>query len=772
MKHTRLIIFLAALIVALLLCACDNDTEPAPSEISTIFRVEEVKLPDDFNMLSFTLKAKNGKAVIDGYSKLNPDAPWEEEKNLYAEIDSYTGEIIVNEYSASFDKDGWAILSYYYADSGEKYITKGIFSDNCYTKMVISCCNADGKEIKSYDCEKIFGLDLSKFKVDLLSGVGGFYIQAVCKSDGILYIVSNTGVVRIANDDTYSLVESRYEISSASLTDKGIIVFYSKNGTNTPAIVDFEAGKLNELRLNDADFKTMKVFALNGYDFGGALYNDGIYGFTITESGEIESTLLCDFLASDLSGFITSIVSVSPQCYYITMYDTYDNRVMLLQLTMIKPEDIVEKKHITVAMFGFIDQTVAHAVANFNRASEEYHLDIILYDDMVENSPVPDNEAIVKHLELDIVSGKAPDIFVAYTSYLDIGNIENYAEKGTFCDLYSLMEADGWDKNQLLDCITESFERKNVKSGKNELPYLPIRSDINVMFGSASEFPNKLTLESTLDKLESLDENQRLMRWLNFKTLIEYSLEEFIDYDTGKTNFDTSLFRRYCEMYRRDCAGEFWKNDIEVEGSDAFASMREGIDLLTQQKFTPLTYSRARAMSNIDDLTIIGYPDRDGSGFVLSPSYVYTVSESCEYKDIAFDFLKLLISEKYIKYISYDIPLITTDLLDAYIDNISRHHFIGDRARISRKEEPNEQELEELKQMLGDYVYVYSTDEEIAQFYDIISSARAEPPINTKILDIIFEELNAYVARDDVTIDDVIKYISSRVDIYYNEKMK
>ena len=82
-------------------------------------------------------------------------------------------------------------------------------------------------------------------------------------------------------------------------------------------------------------------------------------------------------------------------------------------------------------------------------------------------------------------------------------------------------------------------------------------------------------------------------------------------------------------------------------------------------------------------------------------------------------------------------------------------------------DEPND---ESLKAMLGDYRLFEVTDEFRNILRDTVAGASILPPMWTKLRSIVMEELNTYISRDGMSLDEAIKIIDNRVNTYYNEK--
>lgn len=742
-KHIFLIL---SLLMLCLLSSC-SDSEEAADERSTTYRCEEIALPEGFNLRSDELNVSGNRIMAGGRSELNPDAPWEDQARLMLIIDE-NGETRLENLSGGSD-----VVSVAYTASGERCEIIADWGEDgdllYYKRLTLRRYDADGNPTDEYDCGELFGLDVSRFRADA-TGSGSFQIRAVCELDGTLCIVSNTGAVQIRSDGSARLVESRYEIISAAPVNGELLVFYSKSGRSTPAYVDFDAGKLSDpLELPDS-MTNPKPFALDGYEFGLYRRADGIYGLARSEEGEYVETLLCDFTASDLLGSFDSIAALSPECFYVTEYDVSDNKYRLYRLTMIPKDEIPVKTTLTLACVGYFSDNTRKAVIDFNHSSEEYRIDIVNYQSNNE-----DGMYDVSAFTNDIMAGKVPDIIILYSTATN--EAENLSSKGLFCDLYSL----GLDGGILLDCVRESCERDGT------LPYLMLENYVSTLLGSASEFPEKLTLEMALDRLEGLEEGQKLMEYQRVDALVEHSLEEFVNFETGETSFDTPLFRRCCEAWRKYLKGEYFYQ-IETKGSDKFAALREGKQLLYQETdLTLFSYVRLKAQSGLDDITVVGHPDRDGSGVELNPRTIIGITAQSRYKEAAMDFLRLRLDDKYVIKNDFSCPIVTISAFDSYIENADHYYFFGDSVRYSSSNPINTE-----THGFGDGITYEIGDDVIEDFRQIVLSARAESPISDQVMSIIGGELAEYANRDDLKLDDVIKYIDNRVNTYINERLK
>ena len=283
--------------------------------------------------------------------------------------------------------------------------------------------------------------------------------------------------------------------------------------------------------------------------------------------------------------------------------------------------------------------------------------------------------------------------------------------------------------------------------------------------GRAADFPDEMTLGTMLDKLENLGEDECLMPFMSFSKMLSLSLDEFIDYDTGKTDFGNDLFRRFAEDYKR--FGDSYHSDKMTE-DNIFAALANGETLLISRAPDAGIYAKCAANYGIDDLISVGYPTHDGGGTILTPKLIIAVSKDSSDPDAAFGFIRTRIDDKYILRNNSLSATVTKSSLDKYLSSLPRWLYYG-KYGLSRANEPLDPETAE--RYVGEGYYEYHlTDEKLAGLRGDIQNARPVTPLEKKIISVIMEELDVYRNREGMSLDEVIKIIDNRVNTYYNEK--
>ena len=105
------------------------------------------------------------------------------------------------------------------------------------------------------------------------------------------------------------------------------------------------------------------------------------------------------------------------------------------------------------------------------------------------------------------------------------------------------------------------------------------------------------------------------MPFMSFSKMLSLSLDEFIDYDTGKTDFGNDLFRRFAEDCKR--FGDGYHSDKMTE-DNIFVALANGETLLISIAPDAGIYAKCAANYGIDDLISVDYPTHDGGGTMLT----------------------------------------------------------------------------------------------------------------------------------------------------------
>ena len=713
-------------------------TRTLPKVESTVYRSSVQELPDDFILSFDNLSAFDGKIIAGGYLY---DIEEDTTTDSVAELDITSGEFTVTPLS-----NGSRAGKTLYNSDGLRAVVTSVVGDMVYESMTLTLYDGGNVEAE-YDLAVLFGIDLSRFELSL-SGDGIFDIVLLAETDDYFYIVSSTGALRLNPDGSSVKVDSRNEITAASYNGGNLLVISENRGKNQAAYVDFTNLVLGE----PFDIPDGTPFMLNGYDTG--IFNSsGIYGLFLDETGVAAENFICDFLASDIASQVNAVVSLSENCFYAIMIDLVDHERRLCRLDMLSRDEVSAKKTLTLSMLcDPFSQIVRYAISEFNRTSSEWHIEVSSYiSDSEEIFDMDSRDSAEMRFTNDLMAGNIPDLVYISESYFP-GVADKLESQGLFADLYSIMDSTGYQRENIIEPVRRAFERTKRLTGEVYLPYLPSYLHISTYIGDRNDFPDGLTLDTALDIIENGE--SRLVERLTINDFLQFSLNEFIDLDTGETYFNDDTFKRFCEVYRNWGA---YSKSFEADGNTD-----EINDLLERKMGFDIMDLIRPILNGNEDIDIIGYPSPDGGNSKFEVNDILAICEASEYKDAAFGLLELRLSDRYMtSKLSHGVK-ITQSTFDAEFAEMLRYYGLTAENAISVSSTPPEN-------MDSNRIY-HLEDDIVERIKSAYTSAKAVDLMTSDILAIINEELMTFASRPEMTVDEVVGIIDNRVGIYYNER--
>lgn len=478
----------------------------------------------------------------------------------------------------------------------------------------------DGDLTDTINCGKL--ISETDYFADIISCDKGFYISLSYNT--LVYADENGNISENGN-----------------ITNKNIYGFFS-NSDGVPCVLFDDNDKLTFAGLdtngiteqtvcNNIDSTINLVGAGTGdYQFS-AVCNDGLYGFNGNKYVRI-----ADFSENDFkSQNIVSVIMTAENEFVITLH----NDDMSYEMRLLSQRDISEikqKKIIKMANTrgGNID-IYDDSIKKFNSENEEYKIELINY-----SSDDRDLNQVIDALELDILSGNAPDI-VKFNPDIP----------GTyFVDLYPLIDSDT-DLNR--DDFVEGF-LEGIESNGKLLQISPTFS-INTLC-IKNKFAGGLK-EWNFEQLDSICKNlpddmgiisgEDIFRRADmFIQLFNY--HEFTDLKNAACNFDSPEFIKRMQFVN--------DNRIGLTGSTGGAGL--GVDeqiydfrndkyLLTNAFIG--SYYDFKIYEQVyggEPCTFIGCPSDSGNGTYCYTPNGYSIMADSQNIDGAWIFLKYYLLEE------------------------------------------------------------------------------------------------------------------------------
>ncbi len=611
------------------------------------------------------------------------------------------------------------------------------------------------------------GRELSTTKISLGEGEW-FWPSGMCYIDGTVLLTGSDGLRLFGGNGETKISTDGYIQGLVTLRDGTPCMIYYDNLTN--------AAKLGAIDLNTGRVSRTWSFPQNGYNFmpGGGdydlYYQSGIniYGYKLdSESGEkLFDWLNVDVLSQNLAGY-----TVREDGSFFGVTNTWDSKWENVTTEFVTVEkksfsEVPQKEELTLAC-RYADPTLQEAVIRFNRGS---NIRISVTDYSQYDNETDWNAGMTK-LTTEIMAGSMPDIVS-----LQGLPYQQMAARGLLEDLYPFMEKDGEIKREnFLPNVLRALE----VGGKL---YSTVTSfSVVTLAGASSVVGDKpgWSVEDLRAVLAGMPEgctvlNQYTTSGDILRAELTIDADYYMNWATGEVNFDSKEFIDLLNFARLFPNSFDWSNYNWDEYESESARIRAGKQLLTQMylgNFEDLTMNEADFGGK---MTYIGFPTVSGVGSYLSLNSGYGISSSCADKEAAWQFLRSFMTEKALENNNYwgfpaNRNLLEKKLQEAmtveYQKDENGNYLLdenGERIRVPKggfwsegMEEPT--------------MFYSLTQEQADKVMELINSTDKLYMENTAALNIIFEQLDAFLSGQK-SAEEVAKLVQGKMSIYVNEQ--
>lgn len=300
----------------------------------------------------------------------------------------------------------------------------------------------------------------------------------------------------------------------------------------------------------------------------------------------------------------------------------------------------------TVTMYSlYTDSEFEQAVADFNRASSEYRVEVTEYSKEYPDDPLT-------RFNNDIIAGNIPDLILLSPGM----PVDSYISKGLLADLYGFMDKDGTiNRSDYLESVLKAYE---TNGGLYELvPGFSIATLVGKtsIVGStpgwtADEFIS--LADAAPDKYIVGDEYKLSLTQAEFfSAAVNVCYENFINRETGECSFDSDEFIKLMEFSKR-FPNETDREQLYANSSnywdDYYKACRDGDVLLLVYHLRSFGGIRELEKLNFaNPVTFKGYPGAAGNGAVFDLRTEISVTAKASEPDGAWEFVKYLLSDEY-----------------------------------------------------------------------------------------------------------------------------
>lgn len=551
------------------------------------------------------------------------------------------------------------------------------------------------------------------------------------------------------------VTESEDDSSTVYLLADGTLVvgtYNSEINKNVLKKMDVETGKFSEEYILPSNYGDYSMYPGLSHDIL-LVGNSSLYGYNL---GEEDVTELMNYVDSDLStNYIFNISAVSETELYGMINDDITGDTLLMKFTKVNPEDVVDKKVLTLACMG-LDWELRTQVIAFNKTNAAYRIRI---EDYSEYNTDEDYNAGVTKMNTDIASGMVPDIMVLNNQL----PAESYVAKGLFEDLHPFIDKDEEIKKEnFFPNILAAYET----NGK--LYRLVPKFNIATVVGKTSDIGSAQgwTLQELNKIMESKPEDTMVFSEMTRDSILNYSIQfsgdQFIDWESGQCNFKSQGFislLEFAKQFPEQLDDEYYSESFWRNYSTLWRENKVLLNVLYLDSFSSYNYMKKGTYG--EDITLIGFPSEDRKGSAIMSGLELVMSSKSKNKDGAWEFLRYFLTDEYQKEITYGWPL-NMKHIDALAEEAKKRPYYQD--------ENGETVEYDQTYSVGDIEVPISpmTQQEIDEVINFVKSVDQIYNFNSNLQSIIAEEAAPFFAGQKKAAESA-DIIQSRVQVYVNE---
>ena len=611
------------------------------------------------------------------------------------------------------------------------------------------------------------GEELSRAPVDLDTTNTWLNTYNIAKDpDGNLIVVMEMTLQAIAPDGSiaWSMQLDNYVNSMVTLADGSVAVmlFGDKGPELRP--IDFEKKELGEsFPIPDSAWTLFP--GDENYDF---YYTSGmfLYGFKLGEAEPVPvlNWMSCDINGDSVASQALKISSDGSIMGITTDYSGGSIDTQLFTLTRVPADSLPKKQILTVAQLEYNpDYQLTNRMVRFNRSHDNVRLE---YLDYSQYNTENDYSAGITKFNTEVMAGNLPDIIptnqIAY---------RQIASKGLLEDLYPYLDKDPELKRE--DFFPNLLSALEVNGG---LYQVVSGFSVETLCGAASivgDTPG-WTYDDFNAALEKMPEGctplePYVTRDQVMSSLLYADMDSFVDWTTGKVNFESDNFKQLLQFVKQFPAEYNWDEHDNSESTQDL--LRQGRQMLTQTYLYGLDSILWNGANFGGQATYIGWPTSSGVGSIMRFENGFAMSKNCADKDAAWEFLRSMLTESG-QTGQYNIPS-NRNVFNKQLEDFMTPKYRKDADGNILLDENGEKIEESRGAWIDDsgvehHIYAM-TQEQADEVLAIIETCTKVASYDTSIYDIVNEQAQAFFA-DQKSVDEVARLIQSKANIYVNEQ--
>lgn len=533
--------------------------------------------------------------------------------------------------------------------------------------------------------------------------------------------------------------------------DGAVYVTYRTDRELVLGTVDFEKGTVEEI-YNDLPG--------DGTLSGGTEYDiltmdsQKVYGFS---AGMEAPESVLTWLDSDLYGDEVAYIHGMDEGMLLAVSDGSGSGSRMVFLAPPGTEGIAAKEVITIGVLhDQSGQALDTLVARFNRSSEHYRAELILYGQ--GSRDLTELLARLDRANMAIMNGDSPDLICLYHNV----NLDTYVNKGVLEDLTGYLESSSVLHRE--DLLAPALEQFTYGDG---LYGLPRDITLKTLAGRRSELGEETGW--TVAEMEQFVRDHPDARLFDharlfdscpksgiLRVLLEYNMKYFVDWTGGTCSFDSEEFRELLEFANSFPLEQLPDEELTLENG--------GILLYLPWTITHVgSYTSIRKSFGGEELTCIGFPGECGSGTMIDiTEYTFGISALSEHKEGAWKLIEFMMTDDAMYSLGFPV---NKDLLEKnFLEALGLDYVYDAEGNIMLDENGNPLTRELYTMRLGT-VPIQEDVDAVRQLLEIAEPANLSWG---NIYNIISEEASPYFYGQK-TLDEVVDIIQRRARLCVSE---
>ena len=409
---------------------------------------------------------------------------------------------------------------------------------------------------------------------------------------------------------------------------------------------------------------------------------------------------------------------------------------------------------VTLVLASFQDNPVlGRQVELFNRSHDDYQIEIQKYTRW--DSAEEDGRA---RMQREIISGKGPDLIDFGSDYATGDIVGCYTE-----DLYPYLESGLENPEDYFRNIWDAFRYKDGLYAVPTCFTLSTFAGINENLGGRSGWNIQEMMDCYEERRDEMILYPGEQKIDVFGTILNGSMEYYIDWENGLCSFDGKEFRQVLEFANSFPDSLNLEEDFSVK-----QTFLDGRALLLPLKIADIyDICNAGFIFGGSEISYIGFPVEGKSGTIINvPGPVLAISIGSGHKEVCWEFITQFLGKEYQGELDSGLPVcrsVLEEKLRAGMETEYSQDQEGKRSPIAKAYIRIEGE---------DPIEVYQiTQAQADTLLHLIESAGLSTSNDRPLYNAVIEEARRYFAGER-TLEETLRNIQGRASIYVNERIQ